>query len=140
MKILCRRDFLKTSKGTAFVRYQPGGHLDGPICVKSYTFKEEDEKEEASGFWYQSLLNFRVDAYDVEFFNRIEAGEVFRLNLDDKDRDVEFDPSNWYVVFDREDLKTMIDRLSECYASTSFDPGTLILGSPDDAMKLENKS
>lgn len=106
MKILNREQFLKLDHEVLFSKYAPCWFDSLQIKVETYGIND---------FIYQDIAE-SVDCEDSNEFveilhNAAQDGNSFSINLDCTSRDGMFDEDQLFVVWDKEDVLKLIDRL-----------------------------
>lgn len=107
MKILNRKDFLKTPRGTVYSYYEP--------CVfKELNIKTTDNKDYENDFVYFSLIG----EFDIEkgkeyseICRRMEDGESVLASFEETQREGLFDDDQLFLVYEKEDVTNMIQAL-----------------------------
>ncbi|MES4613543.1 hypothetical protein V2154_16630 [Ewingella sp. CoE-038-23] len=108
MKIINRKEFLDLPANTLFSKYEECSF--GPIEIKGDTAVGID-------FLSQQIADAIDDSSEDRFDILIEAeksGSSFRMDLHCEYRDGFFDKDQLFAVWEKEDVKMLIDRLNEC--------------------------
>lgn len=108
MKILNRKEFLKTPANTLFSYYEP--------CVfRGLNIKTTDKTHYENDFVYFGLIG-EFNIFDTsEFFKvceKMENGESVPLSLEETQREGLFDDEQLFLVYEEDDIKKIIDVLS----------------------------
>jgi len=104
MKVVDRKTFLSMPENTVFARYKFERLME--LGIKCETRGED--------FLYQDL-GFSIDcdfAEDIE--NALNTDKIFRYDFSTVDRDGRFELDAIFVVWDKEDVQSLINRLQEC--------------------------
>lgn len=111
MRILNREQFLAMPPNTLFCEYY--GHPEfGQLCVKLDSYGE-------NAFVYVVLDSVSSD--DSDNFGNLLAeksnGETFSMDFDCTSRDAIYEPDRCFAVFEPQDVKQLIARLTLCVDS-----------------------
>lgn len=117
MKILNRKQFLAISKPVVFQKYSP--MILGDLCIKGETISSMND------FYYRNLVGCDIE---TERCQPLDSGELFDLwdscmngdidfqrDYDCAQRDGLFESENecWFVVYDKDDIMSLIGVLRE---------------------------
>lgn len=107
MKILSRKEFLKTPRGTVYSYYEP--------CVfRELNVKTTDSTDYENDFVYFSLIG-EFDIQDGKDFSdictRMEDGESIPASFEETQREGLFDDEQLFLVYEKEDVENMIKTL-----------------------------
>lgn len=111
MRIVNRAEFLKLPAETVFCRYSTLGDF-GAIEIKTQWggFLDDD---------FESQQLFEVDTEDsgefAETMIKAEQGEPVKLHFATSSRDALFDDQQLYAVFEKDEIREMIGRLTEAW-------------------------
>lgn len=116
MKIINRKEFLQMPNSTLFMKASPEfGDFDMCFPAGELMIKEESLSND---FVYSDFVDIDCSHSD-EFFYKIAAMRNEKLDIpvscNETSRDGIFDDSELYIVFSKEDIKTMVEKLMECY-------------------------
>lgn len=115
MKILNRRDFLAISKPVVFQKYTPS--ILGELCIKGETWGND--------FCYRDLVGCDIE---TERCHPNNSEELFDLWDSCLDNDIDFqrdydcyqrdglyerEDECWFVVYDKDDVRNLIEVLKE---------------------------
>ena len=108
MKIVNRKTFLALPENTLFAKYEPC--VFGDLSIKMSTLDNGD-------FGNQQIVD-AIEAPNSEYFikNLIKAenGASIEMNFDYFGRDGCFDERQLFVVFEKQDVFALIERLKRC--------------------------
>lgn len=109
MKILKREQFLKTPKGTLYSYYEP-------CFFTGLNVKTTDSSNYENDFVFFGLIGeFNTDN-GAEYSNiceRLEQGESIPASFEETHREGLFDDKQLFLVYEKEDIKNMINVLTE---------------------------
>ena len=117
MKILNRKDFLAISKPVVFQKYSP--MIIGELCIKEETLPSVND------FQYRSLVGCDIETERCQPNNSEELCDLWDSCMDgdidfQRDYDVvqrdglfESDDECWFVVYDEDDIRALINVLGE---------------------------
>jgi hypothetical protein len=112
MKILNRKDFLKTPSGTLWSYYEPCNFRD--LSVKT-----SDSKDYENDFVSFSLIA-EFDYFDGDEFaekcQRMEQGESVPQSFEETTREGLFDDEQLFLVYEQGDIQKMIETLQSLQA------------------------
>lgn len=108
MRIVNRKVFLSLPNGIVYSKYQPHGMFDG-LYEKGDTWTND---------WiYQDMLDSVDGSGSQEVFETIndaeENGAQFVMDLDCGSRDGSFEENDMFAIYDKSDLKRLVERLSD---------------------------
>ena len=109
MKILTRKDFLKTPRNTLFSYYEP-------CCFRELCVKTSDNKDWENDFIYFSLIAEFNKQNSEEFdkiCERMEKGQSVPQSFEETSREGLFDDEQLFLVYEKEDIKGLIGTLQE---------------------------
>lgn len=116
MRILSRKDFLAISKPVVFQKYSP--MILGELCIKGETLKAGD-------FLYVSLVGCDIETERclpndsgelADLWDSCLDGDIdFQRDYDAYSRDGLFEREDecWFVVYDKDDVRALIEVLKE---------------------------
>ena len=109
MKIIGRKEFLKLPKNTLYSKYTPC--CFGELEIKSDNSGKND--------WYVQYLNSAIEFENSgDFIDKLESSREnnIELSIDLKceSRDGLYDEDQLFAVWSKKDVKTLIERLTEC--------------------------
>lgn len=109
MKILTRKEFLKTPRNTLFSYYEP-------CNFRELNVKTSDGNDYENDFVYFSLIA-EFDIKNSEEFSekcqRMELGESIPQSFEETTREGMFEDEQLFLVYEKEDIKGMISTLSD---------------------------
>jgi len=109
MKILTRREFLKTPSGTLWSYYEP--------CIfRGLSIKTTDSSDYENDFVYLDLIgefDIPKDSEYAEICARMEQGESVSASFEETRREGLFDDNQLFLVYEKEDVKNMAKTLLE---------------------------
>jgi hypothetical protein len=114
MKILTRKEFLKTPRNTLWSYYEP-------CCFRELNIKTTDGNDNENDFVYFSLIA-EFDTQNSEFSEicqRMEMGESFPQSFEETSREGLFDDEQLFLVYEKEDIENMVKTLSELLQTPS---------------------
>lgn len=114
MRIVDRPTFLELPAGTLFATYEPC--IFGDLQIKSDTCRRPDGSaidfytQEISGGWFEGTK----DSFDwIDTLDKIQAGEPSPpMDYDIESRDGLFDQDQLFAVWEADDVRNLIARLS----------------------------
>ncbi len=109
MYIVKRETFLKMPEETIYSLYEPQ-------CFDGLHIKM-DSSDMRNDWFYECLIgNIKHSGSDDLFHNCVsmESGEKIGLEFDSEFRDGCFDEKQLFAIYEKEDVKQLIDRLSRC--------------------------
>lgn len=109
MKILSRKDFLKTPRGTLYSYYDPCSFSDLSVKTSDSTDYEND-------FVYFSLIGeFKVPTgkHFLDVCQELEDGKSIPLSLEETRREGLFNDEQLFLVYERSDIAKMVKVLSK---------------------------
>ena len=117
MRILSRKDFLAISKPVVFQKYSP--MILGDLCIKGETLQNTND------FYYTNLVGCDIETERCQPDNSetlfdlwdscLDSGIDFQRDYDTSSRDglYEREDECWFVVYDKDDITTLIGVLRE---------------------------
>ena len=117
MRILKRKDFLAITKPVVFQKYRP--MILGDLCIKGETLKLADD------FLYVNLMGCDIETERCQPNDSGELGDLwdaclngdidFQRDYDAYSRDGyhEREDECWFVVYDKDDIRNLIDVLKQ---------------------------
>jgi len=110
MKIVNRKEFLECKEGTLFSKYEPC--VFEFLCIKGKTIGE------CNDFFYQSIHNSISCNNSDEFMELLEKSKKEKISLkmdfNIEGRDACFDDYQLFVIWEKEDVIKLIERLKRC--------------------------
>ena len=108
MKIIDRKTFLNLPENTLFSKYEPCCFSD--IMIKGETWTHD--------FLYQDISDAIECSGSDEFSDLCDISEKnqteLKLDFDCQGRDGMFDEDQLFAVWSKDDVKSLVKRLSEC--------------------------
>ena len=106
MKIINREKFLKMPYGTVYAKYKP--FVFEELCIKEESLEDD---------WFYSDIVDAIDLYQEEGFEEIllraeKTGNTIHMDFHTLCRDGCFDPDQLFAVFEIQDVKALIYKLS----------------------------
>lgn len=115
MRILTPKEFTKEPYGTVYIRYIPRAYADQPK-IKS----EPRGKEFGQTWWATDVLPWVTDN---EEFDKQENNKNYELKTEGfctDDAIYNHDKDELYIVYSKEEIKQMIDRLTESLTDNEY--------------------
>lgn len=112
MKIITRKEFVKLPAETLFSYYEPCVFTD--LMVKNETWFFDGG---GSDFLTDSIIGAIENTSSDDFFEkceRMELGETVPMDFEFTGREGLFDEKQLFAVYEKEDVKKLIDRLQKC--------------------------
>lgn len=113
MKILTRKQFLKTPVGTVWSYYEP--------CVfRELNIKTSDSKDYENDFVYFGLIGeFDCKGSDDHSVvcQRMELGESIPASFEETTREGLFEDEQLFLIYEQEDVENMIKTLQDTLTS-----------------------
>jgi hypothetical protein len=109
MKILTRKEFLKTPRNTLWSYYKP-------CCFRELNIKTTDRNDYENDFVYFSLIAEFDKQNSEEFFEiceRMEQGESVPQSFEETSREGLFEDEQLFLVYEKADIKGLIGALQE---------------------------
>jgi hypothetical protein len=109
MKILNRKQFLKTPRNTLWSYYEP-------CCFRELNIKTSNDKDWENDFVYYGLIaefNTKNSNEFVEICERMELGESVPQSFEETTREGMFEDEQLFLVYEKEDIKGLIKTLTE---------------------------
>lgn len=108
MKIVNRKDFLNTPKGTLWSYYEPS-------VFRDLNVKTSDKHSMDFDFVYFGLIG-EFNAPNTETYfdicRQMEQGKSVPISLEETQREGLFDEDQLFLVYENDDIKKMVDMLS----------------------------
>lgn len=121
MRIVSREEFLQLPKGTVYAEYEPC--IFGNLSIKIFgnlSIKDDTVfsiSNQPIDFYCLKIANSIESSGSEEFFERVEAMEnnrkSFPVDLDSVGRDGLFETNQLYVVWEKEDVQSLITVLQK---------------------------
>ena len=107
MKILSRKEFLKTPRGTVYSYYEP--------CIfRELNVKTTDNTDYEHDFVFFGLIG-EFDTQDSSDYSekcsRMENGESILASFEETQREGLFDDEQLFLVYEKQDVENMIKAL-----------------------------
>ena len=114
MKIVDRATFLAMPKGTLYSKYAPCYFSD--LLIKEETLSEMTDQ--LAGDWYYSNIIDGIECNDSGEWDDLldesqETGRSLVMDYDSLSRDGCFDRGQLFAVYEKEDLRKLIEKLVE---------------------------
>lgn len=119
MKLLTKKEFLKLQDGTVyFEKVKPIDECYpcyfGSLCIKGESIGDVDF---VSTDLNSPNLSPICHEDDYESFERMDRGENLKIDFRYAGRDGMYDDTDMYYVLDKEDVKSLLDVITEAYNS-----------------------
>lgn len=113
MRLVNKKEFLKQHDGTLyFEKVSDNACYFGDLCVKGESISDFD--------FYSMDLNspdlspYRNEQY-YESFERMDNGESLKVDFYYGGRDGMYDDNDMYYILEKEDVKSLLDVITEAY-------------------------
>ena len=114
MKIVNLMEFRRLPVGTLFMKYTPGAFED--LQAKGETLEVD--------FTYENITSWVKSASSNEMFDRLLAaerdGESLLMDFDATGRDGCYENDQLFAVYEKRDVKMLIDKLYRCLVSAYY--------------------
>lgn len=115
MKLLNKKEFLKLPEGTMYFE-KPKEAMAcyfGNLCVKGESLSRDFYEIDLISPDLSPVLNEQY----WESFERLDKGETLKIDFNYGGRNGMYDDTDMYYVLDKEDVKSLLDVITEAYNS-----------------------
>lgn len=116
MKLLNKKEFLKLHDGTMYFEKPKDENACyfGDLCIKGESLSSHDFYEiDIISPDLSPILNEQY----YESFERLEKGETLKIDFNYGGRNGMYDDTDMYYVLDKEDVKSLLDVITDAYNS-----------------------